>query len=377
MGERLITFTGATVLVGLLFGAGPAWAGDAPVWKPTRFEIEARYFVVNEVEGASLVNGPVEGSSLDLVRDTGLDEKDNLDLRFNVRTGEAGRVRFAFGRLDFEGVGTVDRPVFWQGAFFQAGTDVASTLRQQYYRAEWIGQFIRLGDGVFRAGTAVNLHGTVARSDALTGPSLYFRWYSSLNPDVFGDHYSLNQDALLASDLASPFELELPMGTQAIAFAASDQPGEDQSAFDAITLGTVTGGTEGDSPCVIHVLKAEIRQPKDGDQVAARDLVLRAEAPWAWGQDGYHLRNRLAYAWRLEPNEGPPGRPTYESGPLGRTSLVFCSSDSTLAYAVGEALGDKVSNYIGSYRIKLAVLAVSDTGAERDRVEAVIGVTLS
>ena len=158
MGERLITFTGATVLVGLLFGAGPAWAGDAPVWKPTRFEIEARYFVVNEVEGASLVNGPVEGSSLDLVRDTGLDEKDNLDLRFNVRTGEAGRVRFAFGRLDFEGVGTVDRPVFWQGAFFQAGTDVASTLRQQYYRAEWIGQFIRLGDGVFRAGPILGVH---------------------------------------------------------------------------------------------------------------------------------------------------------------------------------------------------------------------------
>jgi len=234
-------------------------------------------------------------------------------------------------------------------------------------------------DGVFPAGTFIKLQGA-ARSDALTLSALYFRWYSSLNRDVPGDppeHYSLNLNALLASDLASPFQLELPMGTQAIAFAAGDQPREDQNAFDAITLGAVTGGTEGDSPCVIHVLKAEIRQPNDGDKIVVRDLVLRAEAPWAWGQDGYHIQNRLAYAWRLEPTGDPPGRPTYESGPLGRTSLVFCSSDFTLAYAVGEALGDAVSNYTGSYRITLAVLAVSDTGAERDRVEAAIGVTLS
>ncbi len=142
----------------LLVVAGTAWAGDSTSTTPPRFEIDGRYVFVDDVTGSTIVDGPVLGTPLDLVGDVGLDGEDTFDVRFGIRTGDIGRVRFGFGRLDLDGRGTLGHPVYWQGTMFQAGDEVGSTLRQQYYRAEWLLQFINLGDGVFRAGPILGVH---------------------------------------------------------------------------------------------------------------------------------------------------------------------------------------------------------------------------
>lgn len=157
MGERVVSRTTIVVFGALLVAAGAALAGEPPQ-APPRFEIDGRYVFVDEVTGTTFVDGAVAGTPIDLVGDTGLDGEDSYDVRFAIRTGNIGRVRFGFGRVDLDGSGTLDRTVYWQGAMFQAGDDVTSTLRQQYYRAEWLLQFINLGDGVFRAGPILGVH---------------------------------------------------------------------------------------------------------------------------------------------------------------------------------------------------------------------------
>ena len=169
MGERMVSRARIAVVVAVLVAAGSAWAGETPQGAP-RFEIDGRYMFVDEVTGSTLVDGAVAGTPIDLVSDTGLDGEDSYDVRFAIRTGNIGRVRFGFGRVDLEGSGTLDHTVYWQGAMFQAGDDVTSTLRQQYYRAEWLLQFINLGDGVFRAGPILGVHVWKAKVELSSQP---------------------------------------------------------------------------------------------------------------------------------------------------------------------------------------------------------------
>ena len=166
MGVRSVTWARVLVVGALALVAATAWAGgavDTPR-APIRFEIEGRYFFVDDVTATSLVNGAVLGTPVDLVADAGLDGEDTYDLRFNVRTGDVSRLRFGFGRLDLTGSGTTAQPIYWQGAMFQAGDVVGSTLRQQYYRAEWVVQFVNIGDGVFRLGPILGVHVWKARA---------------------------------------------------------------------------------------------------------------------------------------------------------------------------------------------------------------------
>ena len=166
----------------------------------------------------------------------------------------------------------------------------------------------------------------------LASVPLYFRWYSSLNSQVHvkqGDkkaRYSLNADALPSADKVHTETLAL--GSHVIAFAASDRAGETKDDFQDIRHGAATGGHQGASRCVIHVFSANMLDLPGS--VTRADLVLRAEAPWAWGNDDYHGDgyNQLQYRWTLAPAGQPTGRPVLEFKP-SRIDLVFTAATNS------------------------------------------------
>ena len=219
---------------------------------------------------------------------------------------------------------------------------------------------------------------------------LYYRWYSSsvarLSKDKQGntkvDGYSMNVPAL--TNLDEPFKYALEMGSHVITFAVSDHPGETDEDFKAIQHGGVTGGRSGDHLCIIHVFKANIISPASDAHVLSSALDLIAEAPSAWGDkpskpgepEPYHEINHLAYQWKLEPREDPPGRLGYLYDKLGQKELNFNSNRSSsdlpaVSYTVVTPVLDPAPR--GKYRITLTVL---DNTNQKEMDSAFVDVTL-
>lgn len=234
-----------------------------------------------------------------------------------------------------------------------------------------------------RAPVRIGFRGTVGPlPEEVEDTPLYYRWYSSSvarlskdgqgKPIVVG--YSMNEPAL--TNLDTPFEYDLEMGSHVITFAVSDRSGETDEDFNAIQHGGVTGGRSGDHPCTIHVFKANIISPSSNVSVSNRGLVLTAEAPAAWGDmppEPYHDINRLAYRWRFEPQGDPPGRPMFETNKLGRNELTFSSANSNMPPTVTYSLtlpSTLTTKYEGRYRITLSV-------ADKNSPEIFQGVTAS
>lgn len=206
--------------------------------------------------------------------------------------------------------------------------------------------------------TAVNFRGSVSSlPPEAKDVALYYRWYSSLNTEVKKEKYSMNANALTSADSVYTHPA-MDIGSHVIAFAVSDRPGEKNEDFDLIRHGGVTGGRNGNNPCVIHVFKANIISPQDvdGDSVSRANLVLKAEAPSAWLDDHYHEVNRLSYRWVLEPVGDPAGRQKFDSKKLGRDKLAFKAEPAklpTVTYTFTPALPATAT---GQYRIILFVV---------------------
>jgi len=149
--------------------------------------------------------------------------------------------------------------------------------------------------------------------DELVGLTLHYRWYSSLFPGD-KDRYSMNEPALTNPE--SPFSDQLGLGTHTITFAVTDQAGETEADLEAVQHGGVTGGSEGDTACIIHVFRANLITPTEGTAVT----ILEAEAPALWGKpseddpnifdlnEDYHALNRLQYRWEFVPVGEPTNR---------------------------------------------------------------------
>jgi hypothetical protein len=172
--------------------------------------------------------------------------------------------------------------------------------------------FTGTGDVTFRGALT-------AMPAELKGVPLYYRWYSSLFPAEKG-RYSMNPAPLAHPGDGWTADLDaLGLGTHVISLAALDQPGETDADLEAVNHGGMTGGSDGDGACVIHVFVAVMIAPGDGDAVSRRRAVLEARAPALWGKrsddtghfepnDDYHALNRLRYRWEFRPIGPPPGR---------------------------------------------------------------------
>ena len=165
----------------------------------------------------------------------------------------------------------------------------------------------------------VSMRGTITDLPAeISEIPLFYRWYSSLFPSE-EDRYSINVAAL--TDPGTAFGATLGVGTHVLSLAGSDQSGEAREDQDATSHGGVAGGAEGDAPCIVHVLRANLVSPTSGSSVNRASAQLVAEAPLKWSsrlQDTdpyvpdaeYHKHNRLQYRWRFTPIGAPAGRPT-------------------------------------------------------------------
>src|SRR4051812_48268910 len=180
------------------------------------------------------------------------------------------------------------------------------------------------------------------RLDEPVAIPLYFRWYSSLSP-ASKDHYALNEQAL--SDAAAEFRPALAAGTHVLTFAASDQSGQDAAAQAATRSGGVAGGAQGPTKCVVHVLRAALREPVAGASLNKAGAQIDAEGPPLWGDAGYQAINRLRYRLRFDPSPAD-----------GRASADLLPSLSVVpggALRYGGALPDSLA--AGGYTLRLRV----------------------
>lgn len=173
---------------------------------------------------------------------------------------------------------------------------------------------------------SVNLRGAL-RS---TGHGkLFYKWYSNLGafpplpaPTKDNPDSSLNR---AATDALS-FNPQLSVGSHVISLAARDVEEEKADKLKDVKDAGMTGGPPLDplppnaSPCVIHVLVAEITKPLQGASLSKANDTLTARVPPLWENGEYQLKvNRLRYRWRFEPAGAPAGRETINFEP----PLVF------------------------------------------------------
>jgi hypothetical protein len=215
--------------------------------------------------------------------------------------------------------------------------------------------------GFFGTGQ-VSFQGTVTALPAeLDGVALYYRWYSSLFPAEKG-RYAMNPDAL--TDPAGPYEGALGVGTHVITLAAFDRPGETDADLDAVAHGGMTGGSDGDDKCVIHVFIADIIFPGDGAVLSRSGSTLEARAPVLWGKpdddtglfapnDDYHALNRLRYRWEFQPLGRPAGRNTVSFTPALEDYTFIPETDPSMTrIRYGGALPPELT---GQYALVLHV----------------------
>lgn len=219
----------------------------------------------------------------------------------------------------------------------------------------------------------VTFRGKVCVPQERLAAELYYRWYSSSvvrlsssDPPI-AKGYSMNPAPI--SDPAVPFEYELGLGSHVITFAVSDQPGESNQDFENIQHAGITGGSSGDSACVIHVYAAKIVGFSSGKTIPKTNLRLSAEAPAEWEAKyldaetnqyifPYQQINQLAYHWKLEPLGNPPGRSIHESGQLDHGNKLSFSQDTgkPIVTYQPDLSSASENDFEGLYRVTLSVL---------------------
>lgn len=115
------------------------------------------------------------------------------------------------------------------------------------------------------------------------GPTLYYKWFSSLNSDATEDHPELNSDDHSKGILHWSAPLA-EFGSHVLVLAATDQDGIALGSVLAVTQSAMAGGAPPAAPlpCVIHRLKAQIRTPAEGGNLSKADALFEVLAPLPW-----------------------------------------------------------------------------------------------
>jgi hypothetical protein len=221
-----------------------------------------------------------------------------------------------------------------------------------------------------KCGDLVTLQGAISGE---TSKILYYRWYSGFIKNTKKDHYSVNDKDILQLKESSAIQATVVViGSHPVYLMASDSPSETADALKNMKFCSITGGSDGQAPCVIHVLNANILAPNNNETVFHNKLILKAEAPTLWTDEKYQKYNRLSYRWELHPVGEPLERPDFDSGILGIKSenFSFESLPNTLPCTFFTvSLPDTAR---GKYEI---VLSVGDKDGKETPVQSKITVT--
>lgn len=219
-------------------------------------------------------------------------------------------------------------------------------------------------DTPFFGNSSITFRGaTTDLPQELAGVPLYFRWYSSLFP-AEKDRYSINLTAFSNPD--DPLVWTPGPGTHVITFAVTDQPGETDADLEAVQHGGVTGGSDGDSQCIVHVFKADMVAPVGSPALDKASSILEAEAPALWGKptdtegvyelnSDYHDLNRLQYRWEFVPSGSLAGRNTINFIPAPEQYTFIPPEDPDLEPTVIHYEGALPADLDGQYTLFLHV----------------------
>jgi len=168
-------------------------------------------------------------------------------------------------------------------------------------------------------------------------PAALFRiWYSSLGEDILG-----TSDQVTAA---------LAVGSHTITYTVKDQteagvpPSGLEALFKSIEHIGAAGGPPdpppaAGSPCVVHVLIANLLAPANNANLSKANAVLEAQAPLQWGafvadaaaypepDPTYHAVNKLRYRWFFT-RVNPPGAPV-ELDVAGGTAMTLIPPHDT------------------------------------------------
>lgn len=194
---------------------------------------------------------------------------------------------------------------------------------------------------VFMGNAPVTFKGRLVGS--APGP-VFYKWYL---PDGVDTYTSAQVTAALGT------------GTHLITFTAKDVPTDSKDDLAKAKLVLMTGGgPDLDTPCVIHVLYAQMiwssAAPYRLSKAGAR---LQALAAGKWGRKNnggydvdvdYQKINRLRYRWRFTPQGDPPNRKSGEIVPEDKTPLPFAVVDDANDIKDGQPVKKAVVYYQGA-----------------------------
>lgn len=215
------------------------------------------------------------------------------------------------------------------------------------------------------------------RGQVVEGPDtpLYFSWYSSLfEPPASAP----NQTTLNANgDNPLNFSPALGPGSHVLTFNAKDQAGNDLAAIKAVQHSGMAGGAplqddRGNdivkTPCVIHILTAELLAPQGSAGMNRASLLLKAKAPVQWGKQqenssayspnpDYHKPevNRLQYHWFFTPRGSPPRRSWDFVTPPAALTFRPRGDDNPDGPSVEVSRNGRAHLDTGAYRLTLRV----------------------
>jgi hypothetical protein len=212
--------------------------------------------------------------------------------------------------------------------------------------------------------------------------TLYFRWYSTLNPAATKTAQELNAPVYDTTRLN--WTTPLGVGTHVITFAATDQQGSDTASVQAVTRGGFSGGAPvpgNNAPCVMHRLIAVLRQPTAGASVSKASATIEMQAParWAKKDNGawvldaeYHAVNRVRFSFTFAPSGTPQGRQSTTIKPEV-ADLQFFMDGTTPYLRWTHAVPTLGTQDVGAYVLTLTV----DTPDGPEKHETSVNVTLT
>lgn len=167
-------------------------------------------------------------------------------------------------------------------------------------------------DANFTGTASVRLRG---RQVSTGHPPLFFKWYSSQVAPPSGS----NDASIRVPAGGTNFDMTvaLPIGTQIITFTTKDQPGESVNEMRNVSNAGMAGGPApaAKSPCMIHVVLANLLAPASGATVSKAAATLELRAPPQWTDAAFQAINQVTFRFRFIPTGAPAGRPTVNFTP--------------------------------------------------------------